>query len=363
MKIEDVKPGAWVEFQNRDSRIVGRVMRVGRDSAVLEAIGGMTWGATTAELEPWTPRPGDWVRRTARAIATHRQDEEGPWQVKHVTDGDVLLTTGWCLGRGWIEPCAQPAHAPSASDVAALGMTTEEWHRANGREPQPAIAPLPMSDAARAYAAWIDGAGSFVDAAAAAVACGAISPEEMAAINEAAARDAGSCAAVANRMPAFGAPKATETAAMVLGFDPSRSPEAERLYQQWIDSRKRVRPECSGLIVGQTVEYIIVDDPHKGPRTHNTTCPRCGKRAYQGIGDVQCVEPVCDDPETRMPDSVRRQPERVRPRDGSPPPPYERPRYEHVFVAWGRDVSAKHPTRDGAIQTWREAVAAKGGAA
>lgn len=90
------------------------------------------------------------------------------------------------------------------------------------------------------------------------------------------------------------------------------------------------------------------------PRDHNATCPRCGGRAYQGIGDVRCVEPVCDDPETRMPHSLREVPcygaDNCRP-------------MERVWSALGRGVAVRHPLREGAIQAWRAAVAAKDGAA
>lgn len=75
-------------------------------------------------------------------------------------------------------------------------------------------------------------------------------------------------------------------------------------------------------------------------RDHNATCAKCGGKAYQGIGAVRCVEPVCDDPKGRMPEHVRRVTRRG----------------ERVWSAEGRGVLASHPLKEGAILAWREAV-------
>ncbi len=87
------------------------------------------------------------------------------------------------------------------------------------------------------------------------------------------------------------------------------------------------------------------------PPDHNATCPKCGGRAYQGLLNAQCVEPVCDDPETREPDAVS---ESMR---------YPNARCEmfnaygeRVYEAVGRGRVETHPTREGAIAAWRKAV-------
>ena len=112
----------------------------------------------------------------------------------------------------------------------------------------------------------------------------------------------------------------------------------------------------SGPIVGQRVDYLIIDDPHKSapPRDHNATCARCGGRAYQGIGAVRCVEPVCDDPRERMPDSVKLV-AHVRMREDANSDRCEWVS-EDVYEATGRGVIERHPTKEGAILAWREAV-------
>ena len=56
---------------------------------------------------------------------------------------------------------------------------------------------------------------------------------------------------------------------------------------------------------------------------------------------AECVEPVCDDPRTRMPDAVTQT--RTR-------------RNETVWIAIGRERAVRHPTEAGAIAAWREAV-------
>jgi hypothetical protein len=92
-------------------------------------------------------------------------------------------------------------------------------------------------------------------------------------------------------------------------------------------------------------------------RDHNATCSRCGGRAYQGIGLAKCVEPVCDDPETREPDGVVRVVD-TRRRWGFDSNGHEDHRcyVERVWEAIGRGVTKRHPTSEGAIAAWREAV-------
>ncbi len=93
------------------------------------------------------------------------------------------------------------------------------------------------------------------------------------------------------------------------------------------------------------------------PRDHNATCPRCGGRAYQGIGLAKCVEPVCDDPETREPDRVDEAAD-VRLRYGLDADGKQAvsTHEEMMFVATGRGKQGFHPTREGAIAAWRKAV-------
>jgi len=93
------------------------------------------------------------------------------------------------------------------------------------------------------------------------------------------------------------------------------------------------------------------------PRDHNATCSRCGGRAYQGIGLAKCVEPVCDDPETREPDRVDEAAD-VRLRYGLDADGKQAvsTHEEMMFVATGRGKQGFHPTREGAIAAWRKAV-------
>lgn len=81
-------------------------------------------------------------------------------------------------------------------------------------------------------------------------------------------------------------------------------------------------------------------------RDHNATCSRCGGRAYQGIGLAKCVEPVCDDPETREPDRVQMVATFKAGWSAD----------ETAWSAEGRGICKTHPLREVAIQTWREAV-------
>lgn len=92
-------------------------------------------------------------------------------------------------------------------------------------------------------------------------------------------------------------------------------------------------------------------------RDHNATCSRCGGRAYQGIGLAKCVEPVCDDPETREPDRVDEAAD-VRLRYGLDADGKQAvsTHEEMMFVATGRGKQGFHPTREGAIAAWRKAV-------
>lgn len=86
------------------------------------------------------------------------------------------------------------------------------------------------------------------------------------------------------------------------------------------------------------------------PRTHNAKCPRCGGRAYQGLLNAECIEPVCDDPETREPQVVSEVPHYTSGKQCNDQ------RGEVVYEARGRGRALRHPTREGAIQAWREAV-------
>lgn len=77
-------------------------------------------------------------------------------------------------------------------------------------------------------------------------------------------------------------------------------------------------------------------------RDHNAVCVRCGGRAYQGLKPCfpECVEPFCDDPNTRMPHTLI---ETMR-------------RGEPVWTAKGHGAEVQHPTEEGAVLAWREAV-------
>ena len=133
MRAEDVKPGMWLRDSDETFQVTGHIDDLWFRIAYLDGRSGMMERAYARQVEPWVPRVGEWVRRTAEARAHSGpcRSDDG-FRVARVFPTEVQSDEGWCLGSPWLEPCA-PSEAKPAPRVRAESTLEIEGRGLSGR--------------------------------------------------------------------------------------------------------------------------------------------------------------------------------------------------------------------------------------